>query len=181
MASLALVTLTTVLRHETEAVGVADARMRASLRTKVALLWYARASDAAVSQASPAALEERAKAEADLRSALAQTVTFAAPERIRQLDALTRKAENYVDLRKRLEEVRLPLGVVLERSTPALEAVLADLQQLVAADDAWVQTAETSARRWGDVASLTGVAASALPVVSEPAVSSRTCWRAAFA
>jgi signal transduction histidine kinase len=165
LGSLALVTMTTVLKHEAEAVGIADARMRASLRTKVALLWYARASDVAVSQASPGAIEERARAETDLRSTLAQAVRLATPERTPQVDALERKTGIYIDLRRRLEDERLPLGVVLERSTPALESVFADLRQLVADDDAWVQTTEASARHWGHVAGMTGVVASALLIV----------------
>jgi hypothetical protein len=40
-ASVAFLVLTTVLSHEAARMGVADARMRASLGTKVALRWYA--------------------------------------------------------------------------------------------------------------------------------------------
>ncbi len=45
VAAVALVVTTTVLSHETDWVAAMDARLRSSLRTKVALLAFARASD----------------------------------------------------------------------------------------------------------------------------------------
>jgi hypothetical protein len=68
VAAFALVVCTAFLVHETMRVRNADARMRASLRTKVALLWYARASDLAVSARSVRASDDEAQAESELRA-----------------------------------------------------------------------------------------------------------------
>jgi len=162
VASLALIVLTSVLSREMTAVGVADAQMRASLRTKVALLWYARQSDVAASERSPAALAERARAESDLRSALADTVRLGTAQRAVSLDNLVRKASEYIDLRTQLDAEGLALGAVLDRSTPPLESVFADLQRLVDADDAWARAAKESAQRWAAAARVLGVCAAAL-------------------
>src|SRR6516162_3615670 len=66
VAAFALVVSTAFLVHETMRIRDADARMRASLRTKVALLWYARASDLAVSARSVRASDDEARAESEL-------------------------------------------------------------------------------------------------------------------
>jgi two-component system, OmpR family, sensor histidine kinase MtrB len=165
VSSCALVVLTIVLRHETTWMDIADQRIRASLQTKVALLWYARASDAAVSHASPMAAVQKATAEAELRAALAETRRLATPQRIQQLDNLVAKAAGYIELRDRLEAERLPLGVVLDRSTPSLEAVFVDLQQLISADDSWVRSVQAEARRSGSFANVAGLSAAVLLVL----------------
>ncbi len=165
VASASLVILTMVLSHETGRMGVADARMRASLQTKVALLAYARASDSAASSRTPPALEQRAQAESELHSALAKTVALATPTRVTLLDDLVRKTGDYTAVRRRLEAEGLPLGPIIERSTPALESVFSDLQQLLAADDAWARATEASARRWDAIATIIGVSAGTLLVI----------------
>ena len=130
VAAAALVAIT-VLSHEMHRVAAEDARLRASLHTKVALLTYGRASDRAVSERSQPASDGRAEAESGLRAALRETRRLATPERRPELDSLILKGEGYVATRKRLEAEGLPLGVVIEQSTPALEAVFGDLQQLI--------------------------------------------------
>jgi signal transduction histidine kinase len=170
VASLALVLLTSALSGEATAVASADAQMRASLRTKVALLWYARESDRAASERSPEALAERTTAEADLRVTLADTVRLARPQGPVPVDSLARKTEEYIALRTRLDAEGLPLGAVLDRSRPALESVFTDLQGLAAADDARARAAEGSAWRWATEARLLGMCAAALLIAGFVAV-----------
>ncbi len=162
VAAAALVLMTTVLSHEMSRMASEDARLRASLRTKIALLAYARASDRAVSERSTAASEGRMQAESALHGALHETRHLAAPEREAELDSLMLKGEGYLATRERLEAKGLPLGSVIERSTPALEAVFADLEQLIASDDAAVSAAAGSAREWHAAAIVLGVSAGAL-------------------
>ena len=164
LASAALVILTTVLSHQAMRVSIADARTRASLQTKIALLWYARASDLADSGSSPVAMGERAHAESELHSALATTVELAAPPRA-PLGSLVRKTDDYIALRRRLEAEGLPLGVVLDHSTPALESVFADLQEHLATDDAWAGAAKASAQRWHRIGDVIGISAGILLIV----------------
>ena len=162
VAAAALVAITTVLSHEMHRVAAEDARLRASLRTKVALLTYGRASDRAVSERTQPASDGRAEAESGLGAELLDTRRLATPERVAELDSLILKGEGYVATRKRLEAEGLPLGVVIEQSTPALEAVFGDLQQLISSDDAAVRAAEGSARQWHLVATVLGISAGAL-------------------
>jgi two-component system, OmpR family, sensor histidine kinase MtrB len=162
VAAAALVLVTTVLSHEMSRVAAEDARLRASLRTKVALLAYARACDWALSERSAAASEGRTQAESDLYAALRETWRLATPERVAELDDLMRKGEGYVATRERLEAKGVPLGTVIDQSTPALEAVFADLQERVASDDASVRAAEASAQEWHAAAIVLGVSAGAL-------------------
>jgi len=162
VTSLALVIMATLLRHDTTSMAMADARMRASLRTKVALLWYARASDLAVSDRSPAAWAERERAESDLHSALAETRRLATPQRLDELNSLKQKGQDYIALRDRLDAEGLPVGLILKRSTPALEAVFGDLQRIIDADDAWARSVEAAARRWDALANGLGISAAAL-------------------
>jgi two-component system sensor histidine kinase MtrB len=160
LSAVALVVITTALSHETSRVAAMDARLRASLQTKVALLAYARASDRAVSEQSTG--DARAAAESALRSAMRETRRLATPTRTAELDNLILKGEAYVATRKRLEAEGLPLGAVIERSTPALEAAFDDLERLIASDDAAVHMAEGGAREWHAVASVLGVSVGAL-------------------
>lgn len=162
VSAAALLVLTLILKRESACLASADARIRASLRTKVALLWYARQSDAEISEALPMATQQRATAEADFRSALAETRQLATPQRVTELDNLVSKGNAYMALRDRLEAERLPLGVVLTRSTPSLEAVFADLQHLIAADDAWARSVRADAHRAGSLATVMGFSAAAL-------------------
>jgi two-component system, OmpR family, sensor histidine kinase MtrB len=165
VAATALVLITTVLSHEMSHVATQDARLRASLRAKVALLAYARASDWAVSERSTAASEGRTQAESELYAALRGTWRLATPERVGELDELMRKGEGYVATRERLEANGVPLGTVIEQSTPALEAVFADLQERIASDDAAVRAAEGSAHEWHAGAIVLGVSAGALLLI----------------
>lgn len=162
VTSFALILLTTVLRQETMRMGVADARIRASLRTKVALLWYARASDVEASEPSASARDEQMRAESDIRSALTETRRLAEPQRVAQLDSLLHKSEAYVELRDRLATGRLSIGAMALRATPSLEAAFVDLDQIIAADDAWERSVEGSAHRWDSIANVMGVSAAAL-------------------
>ncbi len=162
VAAAALVAITTILSHEMHRVAAEDARLRASMHTKVALLTYGRASDRAVSERTQPASDGRAEAESGLRTALREMRRRAPPERLAELDSLILKSEAYVATRKRLEAEGLPVGVVIEQSTPALEAVFGDLQQLISSDDAAVRAAEGSARQWHLVATVLGVSAAAL-------------------
>ena len=162
VAAAALVLITTVLSHEMRRVAAEDARLRASLRTKVALLAYARASDWALSEQSTPASAGRREAESDLRAALSETRRLAAPGRVAELDDLMRRGEGYIATRERLEANGVSLGTVIEQSTPALEAVFADLQERIASDDVAVRVAEGSAHEWHAVAIVLGVSAGAL-------------------
>ena len=162
VAAAALVLITTVLNHEMRRVAAEDARLRASLRTKVALLAYARASDWAVSERSTAASEGRVRATSDLHAALHETRRLGAPEKVAELDDLMRKGEGYVATRERLEAEGVPLGTVIEQSTPALEAAFADLQLRIASDDGAVRAAERAAQDWHAVAMVLGASAGAL-------------------
>ena len=157
IAAIALVVITTALSQETSRVAAMDARLRASLRTKVALLGYARASDWAQSERTTAASAGRSEAEVALRSALRDMRRLALPVRLAEVDDLTGKSEGYVATRKRLEAEGLPLGTVIEQSTPWVNAAFDDLEHLVASDDAAVRGAETSAREWHAVANILGV------------------------
>jgi two-component system, OmpR family, sensor histidine kinase MtrB len=161
----ALMVVTTVLIRQTDRVGDADARMRASLRTKVALLWYSRASDLAVSARSPDAATECAEAESGLREALAETRELANPDGVGLLDELGARAEHYISFRKELEAKGLPLALVVERATPALESTFADLDRLLASDGARLRSVEASSRRWNATAKAIGFAAAALLLV----------------
>jgi two-component system, OmpR family, sensor histidine kinase MtrB len=162
VATVALVVFTTVLSRETSRVVALDAQRRASLRTEVALLAYARASDRAESEGSLEASSSRAGAEDTLRSALRETRELGAPGRLAELDQLVRRGEAYLETRRRLDEEGLPLGAVLRQSTPALDTVFGDLQRVIASDDAAVQGAQASARQWHAVASVIGVSAGGL-------------------
>ncbi len=162
VAAVALVVITTALSHETNRVATMNARQRASMQTKVALLAYARASDRAVSAGSADAAEGRIEAESALRSALRETRRLATPTRIAELDNLIRKGDAYVEARKRLEASGLPLGTVIERSTPALDEAFEDLGHLIASDDAAMRDAEGSAREWHAAASVLGVSVGSL-------------------
>ncbi|MGD0679601.1 MAG: HAMP domain-containing sensor histidine kinase [Polyangiaceae bacterium] len=176
VAALALVVITTVLSQRMSRVTAEDARLRASLRTKVALLAYARASDWAVSKRSGPARDGRAQAESSLHAALREARRLATPERASELDDLVLKGEGYVATRERLEVEGLPLGVVIERSTPALEAVFSDLQRLVASDDAAVRAAEKSSRDWHAVAIVLGVSAGALLLLGSAVAMTGANW-----
>ena len=162
VAAAALVLITTALTHEMSRVAAEDARLQASLRTKVAVLAYARESDRAMSQRSTGASADRAQAESGLHAALQETRRLATPERVVELDSLILKGEGYVATRERLEAEGLPLGAVIEQSTPALEAIFADLEHLIASDDAAVRVAAGSAREWHAAATVLGVSAGAL-------------------
>jgi signal transduction histidine kinase len=162
IAAVALVVITTVLNHGMSRVAAEDARLRASLRTKIALLAYARASDRAMSEHSTAASEGRAEAESNLHSALRETRRLATPKRQSDLDNLMLKGEGYVATRQRLEAEGLPLGTIIDQSTPALEGVFSDLQRQVASDDAAVGAAEASFREWHALAVVLGISAGAL-------------------
>jgi signal transduction histidine kinase len=162
VAAFALVVSTAFLVHETMRIRDADARMRASLRTKVALLWYARASDLAVSARSVRASDDEARAESELRAALAETRRMAMPERWLHVDNLANKADTYIGLRRRLEAEQQPLAEIELHATPALESVFRDLDQLIASDDAWIRSVEASARRWDTLATGLGIAAAVL-------------------
>ncbi len=165
VAAIALVLITTVLSREMRRVATEDARLQASLRTKVELLGYARASDWAVSARSVGAHKGRSDAESGLRSAMAEMRRLGASERIDELDGVTRAADSYVEGRGRLEREGLPLGIVIERSTPSLQAVFNNLDSLIAADDDAVVFAESSARAWHGVANVIGISAGALLLV----------------
>jgi hypothetical protein len=115
VAAVALVAITTVLGREARRVAIAESQLRASLRAEVSFLAYARASDRAASERSPAASAARSNAEHELRFALAETRRFMTPIRLAELDSV---AAAYVATRKRLEEGGLPLGSVIESSTP---------------------------------------------------------------
>ena len=162
VAAFALVVSTAFLVHETMRVREADARMRASLRAKVALLWYARSSDLAVSAHSVSASEDQSRAEAELRMALAQTRQWAMPERWLHLDNLASEVDAYVSLRGHLEAEQRPLAEIGVRARPALESVFHDLDDLIASDDAWTRSVEASARRWETAATVLGIAAAGL-------------------
>lgn len=162
VAAVALVVITTALSHETSRVAAMDARLRASLRTKVTLLAYARASDRAVSEQSTAAADGRTAAESALHSAMREPRRLATPARTAELDNLLLKGEAYVATRKRLEAEGLPLGAVIERSTPALEAAFDDLDRLIASDDAAVRLVEGGARDWHAVANVLGASVGTL-------------------
>ena len=111
VAAVALVVITTALNRETRGVAAMDARLRASLQTKVGLLTYARASDRAVSEGSAVAATGRTEAESALRSALHDTRRLAVPASVTVRDSLIRKGEDYIATRKRLEAEGLPLTV----------------------------------------------------------------------
>ena len=162
VAAFALVVCTAILGHETTRVSAADARMRASLRTKVALLWYARAADVAVEASSAPASEEQSQAEAQLRSALADTRRLALPEEWPRLDSLARKAQSYIALRRELETARRPLPEIVGRATPLLQDVFADLDELIASDDARTRVVEASSQRWHAIANALGIVSAAL-------------------
>ena len=98
-------------------------------------------------------------------SSLAETRRLAVPQRTAQLDNLALKGEQYIEFRDRLEAAGRPVADVLRRSTPALDAVFANLEQLVASDDAWARSVESAARRWNVLAHGLGISASALLVV----------------
>jgi two-component system, OmpR family, sensor histidine kinase MtrB len=161
-AAAALVGLTTTLGHQRALVGEADARMRASLRTKAAVLWFARASDLASSRHTPETLEAQSEAAADLRAEVDDTRRLATPERVVQLDNLVRKIAEFVALRETLQSEGLPVDRILDRATPALDSVLEDLAALVTADDAFLRTTQTSARRLGSLAVVLGATAASL-------------------
>lgn len=162
-AATALVGMTAAISKKTAEVGVADARMRASLRTKAALLWFSRESDISVLRPTADTFAQRAGAEADLLADVDETRRLATPDRLPQLDHLVLKCRAYVALRAELERQGLPLDAILQRATRDLESVFADLQQLVASDTAWTARVESSARRLDATADvLGGVAAGAL-------------------
>ncbi|HTQ47182.1 MAG TPA: HAMP domain-containing sensor histidine kinase [Polyangiaceae bacterium] len=161
-AGASLLATTTAMSHHTAEVGVADARMRSSLRTKSALLWFARASDDAASDPTPEALAAQSAARAELLADAQETRRLATPSRTAQLDNLVQRAAHYVELRDQLQQEGLTIAEVLRRATPALEAVFADIQNLVDADDAWARSVQASARRLDAVAGVVTVAASVL-------------------
>lgn len=161
-ASTALIGLTALLHHRTTLVGEADSRMRASLRTRSALLWFARESDLAVAQPSHEALDEQSRAEAELHAEVDETRRLATPDRAKPLDNLVRKTDDYVELRKRLQSEGLPLGVIMDRVKPALDGALADLRDLVTTDDAFARSQQASARSLGSVAVVVGLTTAVL-------------------
>lgn len=162
VASLALVVCTTFVVRGTIRVSEADARMRASLRTKVALLWYVRASDLAVSSNSAGAWDEEARAESELQLAMGETRRLAMPERWLHVDNLVERTDTYVRLRRRSEAERRSLAEIMSRTTPALESVFGDLDQLIASDDLWTQAVKASAQRWDALAIALGITAAVL-------------------
>jgi signal transduction histidine kinase len=161
-ASAALVGLTVVLGDQTALVGQADARMRASLRTRAALLWFARASDLAASGRSPEALAAQSGAETELRAAVDETRRLATPERVVPLDNLVRKSDEFISLRKRLQAQGLAVDLILERATPSLDAALHDLEDLVSADDRFSRTEQIAARRLSSIAVVAGASAAGI-------------------
>ncbi len=162
VAAVALLVITTALSNGMGRVAADDARLRASLRAKVALLTYSRASDWAVSERSSAASAARTEAELGMHVTLREIRRLATPEWEADLDNLMLKGERYVAARKRLEAENLPLGTVIERATPALEVVFGDLHRLIASDEAAVRAAERSAWRWHAAATVLGVSAGGL-------------------
>jgi two-component system, OmpR family, sensor histidine kinase MtrB len=147
LGAVAFVGLTAALSHATIEVGTADMRMRASLRTKVALLWYGRESDLTASRPTPEALSQQSDAEAQLRADVAETRRLALPTRRAQLDNLVTKTAAYIAERKDLQQQGLPLDVVLERANPKVAAVFTDLEDIIAADDDGSRRTQTEARR----------------------------------
>ena len=173
-ASAALVGLTTTLARQTALVGEADGRMRASLRTKAAVLWFARASDLAASRHAPEALEAQSRAEADLRADVDDTRRLATPERVVQLNNLVRETGEFIALREKLQSEGLPVDRILESATPSLDFVLQDLGALVGADDAFLRAEQASARRLGSLAVVLGATAAGLLLLGFAAVIAAT-------
>lgn len=165
LAAGALVGMTTALGRATAEVALADAQMRASLRTKSALLWYARESDVAILEGTPEARARQASAEAELMADVADTRRLATPGRTAQLDSLVQRVSDYVSFRKSVQQEDLPLVEVLGRATPMLEPVFLDLQRLVTSDDAWARSVERSARQLHTLAEVVGIGAGALLLV----------------
>ncbi len=115
-----------------------------------------------MSERSAAAAQARREAQSELRSSLDDTRRLATPQRVAQLDSLVHKGQQYIDTRERLEDQGLPLGEVIERSTPPLSAAFGDLDGLIASDDGAVRDAEASARQWHRLASGIGLGAGIL-------------------
>jgi len=162
VSSISLVALTTVLRDEAARVAEVNALTRSSLRTKAALLWYAREADVATSERTPQTEQARLQAEAELLSELEHTRRLATADRVPQTSHLVIKTHAYIALRKQLEAERLPTGAIVRRSTPALEGIFEDVKHIVDADEARTRVVEASAQRWHSVANVLGICAAGL-------------------
>lgn len=169
-----LVAVTAALGHKTADVAGADARMRASLRAKSAVLWYGRESDVAVLQGTPEARARQDAAEQQLWADVNEMRRIAPPERIRELDSVEAKIEDYVATRTQLQREGLPLDEILGRATPVVEPLFADLQQLVQADERWAEAKENSARALAAGADMIGATAAALLLLGFGAAFDRT-------
>lgn len=161
-AAVALVSVTSAMSHRTAEMAVADARMRSSLRTKAALLWFTRESDEAASDPTPETLASQAAAQAELLADVQETRRLAIPSRTAQLDSLVQRTHDYVALREQLQHQDLSIAEILRRARPALDGVFTDLQHLVEADDAWARSVQASARHLDATADAVGGAAAAL-------------------
>lgn len=162
VSSIGLVVLTTVLRDEAARVAEVNALTRSSLRTKAALLWYAREADVAASERTPEAERARSQAEAELRAELAHTRQLASADRVPQIERLVVETETYMAQRKRLEAEHLPTGAIVRGSTAALESVFDDVKHIVDSDEARTHVVEASAQRWHSLANVLGICAAAL-------------------
>ena len=165
VTACSLVMSTTVLINQTMRVSAADERTRSALRTKVALLWYARASDVVISARTAESWQKQAQAESELRTALQDTRRLAITEQSARVDNLNRNVDAYMAVRRQAEADSSPLGEVVERATPALEAAFNELDRLIASNDAWMRAVETSARRWDSAANVLGISAALLLLV----------------
>lgn len=164
-AAVALVAVTSAMSHQTAEMGVADGRMRSSLRTKAALLWFTRESDEAASDPTPKTLAAQAAAKAELLADVQETRRLATPSRTVQLDSLVQRTRDYVALREQLQRQGLSVAEILQRGRPVLDGVFTDLQHLVDADDSWARSVEASARSLDRTADAVAVAAAALLLV----------------
>ena len=164
LAAAALIGLVGVVHQQAMSIMQADARIRASLRAKVALLSFARASDEAASLRDPASEAAAQQAEQNLRSAVAQVIALSDMGRKTQIDHFASKSANYIAYRDLLQTEGLPVGEIIRRATPDLHATFIDLDTVISADDGWIQQLRASSRRWDEVARGFGVAAVALLV-----------------
>ena len=161
-AATVLIVLCAALHHEAASIATADQRIRASLRTKVALLSYARVADLAASEHSPDSEREQAQAQRELYQQIDEVRRLATPQRLQQLDHLQQKVDQYVALRTRLAAQKAPVAEILRNGGPRLQATFADLERIIQSDDHWIDRLEASAHRTDRFAQLLGASVAAL-------------------